>query len=106
MLAVVTTFFVATLLCLYLMAYARVTADSYAVNRLEKRLRLAEAEGRALEAKISQYHLPDVIRKRAEAVGMVPADANHIQILNQAQNLYPKTADSVARKTQQTQEAQ
>ncbi|GAB4453628.1 MAG: hypothetical protein OHK0029_06850 [Armatimonadaceae bacterium] len=73
--------FAVTLLCLYIGAYARVTADGYAASRLTRDIRLAEAKGKELETQISTLHLPESIDKVAAELQMERTPPKAVQFL-------------------------
>jgi hypothetical protein len=79
--AVVVASFCVTLLCLYVAAYARVTAEGFEISQLRKDIKASEAESEALRAEISRLTLPDAVKVRAIQAGMVvgtPGNANFL----------------------------
>lgn len=80
--AVLIASFAVTLLCLYVAAYARVTAEGFDANRLAKRLRASQNVEKQLEAEISRLKLPETVQKRATEMGMVPMPPGSTQFLN------------------------
>ena len=73
--------FAVSLLCLYVTAYARVNAERLQLARLRQELKLAERREILLKGAISQYHLSATAR--AQAMGMVPAPPEAVQVLTE-----------------------
>jgi cell division protein FtsB len=69
--AVIAASFLVSLLCLYVAAYARVTAEGFEISELRKEIRASEKEAEALRAEISRLMLPETVRERAVQAGMV-----------------------------------
>ena len=68
--AVLVAAFTVSLLCLYVSAYARVTAEGFELSRLQTGLRRAEIAHETLQAEVSRLSLPSTVRLRAAALEM------------------------------------
>lgn len=79
--AVLLASFAVSLLCLYVSAYARVTAEGNGLVRLKRELNAAEQEGHDLEAQIDALRHPAMVNARAKALGMEPAPTEAQQFL-------------------------
>ena len=69
--AVLAATFTATMCCLYLFAYASVTAEGFELSRLRLKNKEASLKRDVLQAEISRLSLPRTGAQRAEALGMV-----------------------------------
>jgi len=78
-----------SLLCVYVYAYARVTAAGFAASRLRRDLTLARQEEQDLRARISGLSLPGTVANRAKKLGMQMAASTATQML-------PATEASIA----------
>ena len=69
--AVVAATFTVTLCCLYLFAYASVTAEGFELSRLRQKNKEASLKRDTLQAEISRLSLPQTVAQRAAMLGMV-----------------------------------
>lgn len=103
MATVVIASFLVTLLCLYVSAYARVTAEGYEASRLERHLRAAAAEEEALRAKIAHLRMPETVRQRAENMGLVGSPPGTVNFLTEGKRENPpETAGTAVKATTPT----
>jgi cell division protein FtsB len=79
--AVVAASFFVSLLCLYVAAYARVTAEGFEVSELRREIKASEKEAEALRAEISRMMLPETVRERAVQAGMVVGTPGSINMV-------------------------
>lgn len=68
--AVLVAAFTVSLLCLYVSAYARVTAEGFELSRLKADVKKAEIQHEMLMAEESRLKLPETVGQRALALGM------------------------------------
>jgi hypothetical protein len=73
--------FAVTLLCLYVSAYARVTAEGFETSRLTRQLNAAVKEEEGLRASRDRLKLPETVRQRAEGLNMVRGNATTLYFL-------------------------
>ena len=81
MVAALVTSFVVSLLCLYVSAYARVTAEGFELSRLTAKIRSAQVEEQALEAAISKQSASETLIQRAGAMGMISGEGNAVNMM-------------------------
>jgi hypothetical protein len=79
--AVMMAAFTVSLLCLYVSAYARVTAEGFDLGRVKEQLRAASVVHEALQAQVSQLTLPAAVGERASALGMEKVSPDSITLL-------------------------
>lgn len=99
-LALVVASFSVTLLCLYVSAYARVTAEGFDASRLTRQLNASIKEEEGLRANRDRLKLPDTVRQRAEELGMVRGNATTLYFLTGEGKV---RADNLSAKTTQTE---
>ena len=68
--AVLVATFTVTICCLYLFAYASVTAEGFELSRLRQKSREASLKRDTLQAEISRLSLPQTVAERAAMLGM------------------------------------
>ncbi|MDX1933578.1 MAG: hypothetical protein SFU56_13300 [Capsulimonadales bacterium] len=81
MLAVLLASFIVSLLCCYVAAYARVTAEGFAIKRLHREIAEAEKRGNALQASISEHQSLERIAELARKMGLVPQTPGTVRML-------------------------
>jgi hypothetical protein len=79
--AVLLATFTVTILCLYLSAYASVTAEGFELSRLRAMNKQADRERDVLQAEISRLSLPQTVAQRAAALQMEQADPGTITVI-------------------------
>jgi hypothetical protein len=94
-LAVLLTTFLVSLLCIYVGAYARVTADGFVLSELRRELRRERQEGDILRAEVTALRLPSAVEKRALALGMIPAAPREAPGLHDTEPAPPSSAPAV-----------
>lgn len=79
--AVLVAVFFVSLLSFYVAAYARVTADSFALSELKKEVEAARRVGDNLRAQVSLLSLPGAVHQGALRLGMRQAAPETLQII-------------------------
>jgi cell division protein FtsL len=80
--AVLVATFTVTILCLYLSAYATVTAEGFELSRLRAMNKKADLQRDTLQAEISRLSLPQTVAQRAAALQMVPGTPQTLTIVS------------------------
>lgn len=75
--------FAVSLLCLYVTAYAQVSAEARNLSHLRQDLKSAERREIELKGEISRLTLS--AQSRAQAIGLVPAPPETVQVLSEEQ---------------------
>lgn len=80
--AIMVASFVVSLACLYVNAYARVTAEGFEAARLGRQVVAAEEERLALTAQISNLNRPEVVEEAARRLGLVPSEPKTLRLID------------------------
>jgi cell division protein FtsL len=80
--AVLLATFTVTILCLYLCAYASVTAEGFELSRLRSLNKQADLQRDTLQAEISRLSLPQTVAQRAKELGMEPGTPQTLTIVS------------------------
>src|SRR5262249_55738126 len=92
--------FIVSLLCLYVSAYARVTAEGFELARLTRKVEAAAKKEQALQAAIFESTAPETIARKAQAMGLIPAtDVNLVPPPNPV-SAHPTDAETPAASTE------
>jgi cell division protein FtsL len=79
--AVLVATFTVTILCLYLSAYATVTAEGYELSRLRALNKQADLQRDTLQAEISRLSLPQTVAQRAAMLQLEPGTPETLTIV-------------------------
>lgn len=74
--------FVVSLLCFYVAAYARVTAEGFELSRLKRQMRASVASEDALRAEISRLTLPGAVARRAATLKLIPGTPQALKVVS------------------------
>lgn len=80
--AVLVATFTATILCLYLFAYANVTSEGFNLSRFRALNREANLRRNTLQAEISRLSLPQTVAERAAILQMEPGTPQTLTIVS------------------------